>query len=208
MMSLVCRVATECATRNRPTNKQGRNGGADRNRTDDLLGAIQALSQLSYGPTRSGGFYCMDLLVRNAEPTDWATIAEFNRALATETEDKELDWETVSSGVRRLLADEGKGRYFVAEAGGRIIGMTMITYEWSDWRDGWIWWIQSVYVHPDFRGHGVFARLYRHIEACAAESGVRAVRLYVLKGNTRARAIYAKLGMQESGYTVLEAGGD
>jgi GNAT superfamily N-acetyltransferase len=148
----------------------------------------------------------MDILVRNAEATDWATIAEFNRALAAETEDKKLDWETLSAGVRKVLADTGKGRYFIAEADGRIVGMTMITYEWSDWRDGWIWWIQSVYVHEDYRGQGVFKRLYRHIEALAAESGVRAVRLYVLQGNTRARATYLGLGMQESGYTVLEAG--
>ncbi|HUG99327.1 MAG TPA: GNAT family N-acetyltransferase [Gammaproteobacteria bacterium] len=148
----------------------------------------------------------MDILIRNAEPTDWAAIAEFNRALAAETEDKELDWDTVAGGVRKVLGDPGKGRYFIAESGGRIVGMTMITYEWSDWRDGWIWWIQSVYVHPDFRGAGVFARLYRHIEAHAAESGVRAVRLYVLDGNTRARAIYARLGMRESGYRVLESG--
>ena len=149
----------------------------------------------------------MDVMVRNAEATDWATIAEFNRALAAETEDKALDWDTVASGVRRLLADESKGRYFIAETGGRIIGTTMITYEWSDWRDGWIWWIQSVYVHPEFRGQGSFARLYRHVVAQAADEGVRAVRLYVLRNNTRARAIYEKLGMQESGYTVLEAAG-
>ena len=146
----------------------------------------------------------MDITIRNAEASDWATIAEFNRALAAETEDKGLDWETLASGVRRVLADEAKGRYFIAESEGRIVGMTMITYEWSDWRDGWIWWIQSVYVHPDFRGRGIFARLYGHIEACAAEAGTRAVRLYVLQSNTRARAIYEKLGMHESGYTVLE----
>ena len=146
----------------------------------------------------------MDIMVRNAEATDWATIAEFNRALAAETEDKELDWETVANGVRRLLADASKGRYFIAETGGRIVGTTMITYEWSDWRDGWIWWIQSVYVHPEFRGQGFFARLYRHVVARAAAEGVRAVRLYVLRSNTRARAIYEKLGMHESGYTVLE----
>ena len=148
----------------------------------------------------------MDILIRNAEPTDWAAIAEFNRALAAETEDKELDWNTVAAGVRKVLGDTEKGRYFIAESGGRIVGMTMITYEWSDWRDGWIWWIQSVYVQPDFRGAGVFARLYRHIGAQAGESGVRAVRLYVLESNTRARAIYARLGMRESGYRVLESG--
>ena len=186
--------------------ERAKDGGADRNRTDDLLGAIQALSQLSYGPTRSGAFYCMDILVRNAEATDWAAIAEFNRALAAETEDKALDWDTLCSGVRRLLGDPAKGRYFVAESDGRIIGTTMITYEWSDWRDGWIWWIQSVYVHPDFRGCGAFKRLYRHVESLAAAEDVRAVSLYVLNSNTRARATYLALGMHESGYTVLEAG--
>jgi ribosomal protein S18 acetylase RimI-like enzyme len=148
----------------------------------------------------------MDILLRNAEITDWATIAEFNRALAAETEEKSLDWETVASGVRKVLADEHKGRYFIAESEGRIVGMTMITYEWSDWRNGWIWWIQSVYVHPDFRGHGIFGRLYRHIVGEAADTEVRAVRLYVLNSNTNARAIYARLGMHESGYTVLETG--
>ncbi|NGP54782.1 GNAT family N-acetyltransferase [Thioalkalivibrio sp. XN8] len=148
----------------------------------------------------------MDILVRNAEATDWATIAEFNRALAAETEDKALDWAVLSAGVRRLLADPAKGRYFVAETGGRIVGTTMITYEWSDWRDGWIWWIQSVYVHPDLRGRGVFGRLYRHVVGLADSENVRAVRLYVLKSNERARATYLKLGMQETGYTVLEAG--
>ena len=146
----------------------------------------------------------MDILLRNAETSDWAAIAEFNRALAAETEDKALDWDVIASGVRRVLGDEGKGRYFVAEVAGRIVGMTMITYEWSDWRDGWIWWIQSVYVHPDFRGQGVFGRLYRHVMATAAGAGVGTVRLYVLGSNARARVIYEKLGMKETGYSVLE----
>jgi ribosomal protein S18 acetylase RimI-like enzyme len=148
----------------------------------------------------------MDIVIRNAEPSDWATIAEFNRSLAVESEDKPLDWDTVCAGVRQVLADAHKGRYFVAEMDGRIVGITMITYEWSDWRDSWIWWIQSVYVHPDFRGRGVFSRLYRHIEALAADSRVGALRLYVLDDNHRARATYAKLGMNETGYRVLEAG--
>ncbi|MEJ2515198.1 MAG: GNAT family N-acetyltransferase [Gammaproteobacteria bacterium] len=149
----------------------------------------------------------MDISIRNAEPTDWAAIAEFNRLLADETEGKDLDWEIISAGVKKVLGDVHRGRYFLAESQGRIVGTTMITYEWSDWRDGWIWWIQSVYVHPDFRGRGVFSGLYRHIEALAKDSGdVRAIRLYVLKTNERARATYAKLGMEETGYTVLEAG--
>jgi ribosomal protein S18 acetylase RimI-like enzyme len=149
----------------------------------------------------------MDIRVRNAEASDWATIAEFNRLLAQETEDKCLPWETVAQGVRKLLADQAKGRYFIAEVDGRIVGMTMITYEWSDWRDGWIWWIQSVYVHPEFRRSGVFTALFRHIEALAVADGIRAVRLYVLAGNARAREIYMRLGMRESGYLVLESAG-
>ena len=151
----------------------------------------------------------MDIRIRNAEPSDWAAIAEYNSRLATETEDKELDWDVLSEGVKKVLADISKGRYFVAEAEGRIVGTTMITYEWSDWRDGWIWWIQSVYVHPDFRGQGVFSRLYEHVGKAAEASGdVRAIRLYVLTSNERARKTYMKLGMAESGYTVLEAGDD
>ena len=150
----------------------------------------------------------MDIRIRDAEPTDWAAIAEYNCRLATETEDKELDPDVIREGVKKVLGDVHKGRYFVAETDGRIVGTTMITYEWSDWRDGWIWWIQSVYVHPDFRGRGVFSRLYEHVGKAADASGdVRAIRLYVLTGNERARKTYTKLGMAESGYTVLEAGG-
>ena len=147
----------------------------------------------------------MDILIRNAEPSDWAAIAEFNRALATETEGKTLEWETVAAGVRKVLVDGARGRYFVAESAGRIVGMTLITFEWSDWRDGWIWWVQSVYVHPDARGHKVFSRLYRHIQSLGASEKVRAMRLYVLRDNQRAHATYLKLGLRESGYTVLEA---
>ena len=149
----------------------------------------------------------MDIQIRDAEPTDWAAIAEYNSRLATETEDKTLDWAVICEGVKKVLGDVHKGRYFVAEASGRIIGTTMITYEWSDWRDGWIWWIQSVYVHPDFRGRGVFSALYHHVERLARTSGdVRAIRLYVLTSNDKARRTYMKLGMAETGYTVLEAG--
>jgi GNAT superfamily N-acetyltransferase len=148
----------------------------------------------------------MEIRVRDAEPTDWAVIAEFNQRLAEESEGKSLPWETLVSGVRTVLADAGRGRYFVAEVGGRIAGQTMITYEWSDWRNAWIWWIQSVYVHPDFRGHGVFSRLYRHIESArGAADDVCGLRLYVLQTNSRARAIYARLGMRPTGYEVLES---
>jgi len=149
----------------------------------------------------------LDLAIRDATPADAATIADYNTRLALESEGMILAPEVVGPGVRAMLADRSMGRYWVAEANGRIVGQIMVTYEWSDWRNGRIWWIQSVYVHPEFRGQGVFSGLYRHVEALAEASGeVRAIRLYVLTSNTRARATYHKLGMAETGYTVLEAG--
>ena len=143
--------------------------------------------------------------IRDASIDDAATIAEFNAALASESEDKSLDRSVLESGVRRLLRDPVRGRYFIAESGGRMVGQTLITYEWSDWRDGWLWWIQSVYVHPDHRRTGVFRRLYGHIEALAKNSGeVVGIRLYVERENARAQDTYRSLGMRHTGYRVME----
>src|SRR5262245_46547470 len=102
--------------------------------------------------------------VRRAEPSDAAAITEFNRLMALETEGKALDVAVLSSGVRAVLADPNKGRYFLAEDSGVVVGQLMITLEWSDWRDGWFWWIQSVYVRPEARRQGVFRSLYHHVE--------------------------------------------
>ena len=118
---------------------------------------------------------------------DLETIVDFNIRLAAESEDTRLDRETVRQGVRGLLADAARGAYYVAGAPG-IVGQMMHTHEWSDWRNGDIWWIQSVYVHPDHRRQGVCKALYEHIrERAAADPGVVGVRLYVERENARAQ---------------------
>lgn len=136
---------------------------------------------------------------------DLAVLVEFNAALAHETEGKALDRTRLERGVAALLADATKGRYFVASRDGAVVGALCITYEWSDWRDGVFWWIQSVYVHASARRQGVYTQLYRHVEALArATDGVCGLRLYVDHDNERAQAVYAALGMNASHYRFFE----
>ena len=145
------------------------------------------------------------MTIRPAIAEDAPVVAEFNRLLAQETEGRELDAGTVDAGVRALLEDPAKGRYFVAVAAGEIVGQIMHTHEWSDWRNGDIWWIQSVYVRADRRGQGVFTGLFRHLEALARQDpGVRALRLYVERNNASAQAVYRKLGLHGAEYEVME----
>ena len=148
----------------------------------------------------------MELTVRDARPEDAATLVAYNSAMAEETEGKSLHPERIEPGVARLFSDESRGRYWVAESGGVVVGQIMVTYEWSDWRNGNLWWIQSVYVHPDWRRQGVFSALYRHVESlAAAQPGVIGLRLYVEEKNTRAQRTYAALGMVNTGYLVMES---
>lgn len=147
--------------------------------------------------------------IEPATAADAATIAAFNVALAAESEHLVLDPPTVAAGVRAVLADCSKGRYFVARltngpASGTVIGQLMVTIEWSDWRNGPMWWVQSVYVHSDHRRQGVFRSLFRYVLAAASAEGVPVVRLYVEQDNAVARATYASLGLRDSGYLVLE----
>ncbi|HZR15779.1 MAG TPA: GNAT family N-acetyltransferase [Verrucomicrobiae bacterium] len=122
-----------------------------------------------------------------------------------ETEDLRLDAACVRAGVSALLADSTKGIYFVAEVNGTLAGQLMITYEWSDWRNGNLWWIQSVYVRPDFRRMGIFRQLFKHLEALARQrEDVRSLRLYMHEENSTARRSYAKLGMRQTKYQVFE----
>ncbi len=147
----------------------------------------------------------MKIVIRPARAADAAVIAEHNRAMAAETEGLQLEAAVAAEGVKAVLEDPGKGFYTVAEAGGRLIGQMMITFEWSDWRNGVFWWIQSVYVQPEFRGRGVFGELYRHILALArADRTVCGVRLYVEAGNDRARRVYEHLGMRRTSYGIYE----
>ena len=143
--------------------------------------------------------------IRNATPGDAGTIADFNSRLAFETEGPYLAPELVGPGVEAMLADPSKGQYWVAEADGRVIGQIMVTYEWSDWRNGMIWWVQSVYVDSEFRRGGVFSALYRHVESLARDDpGVCGLRLYVDRRNERAQRTYESLGMNMTEYRVME----
>ena len=148
-------------------------------------------------------------VIRDAVASDHGTIVEFNRRLAVETEGKALDAAILANGVSRALAEPDRLRYWVAEltldGEARVIGQTAITREWSDWRNGWIWWLQSVYIEAEFRGRGVFRAIYRHIyDSALAEADVIGLRLYVENGNLRAQQTYQALGMKPGGYSVLE----
>lgn len=143
--------------------------------------------------------------IRRATLNDWPTVAEFNCRLAAESEHKQLDRPTVELGVRAILQDEHKGRYFVACVNGAIVGQLMLTMEWSDWRNGDFWWLQSVYVLPEFRRQGIFRKLFGHVRKLAASTPqVVGLRLYVERDNARAQSTYSDLGMSSAGYLVME----
>ena len=147
----------------------------------------------------------MTLLIRQAGPDDEDVVADFNCRLAWESESKRLDAPTVQLGVREILNNSRHGRYFVACLDGRIVGQLMHTFEWSDWRNGDIWWLQSVYVHPDFRRLGVFRTLLNHLQTEATASpDVVGLRLYVEEHNTAAQETYERLGLKTAGYVVME----
>jgi ribosomal protein S18 acetylase RimI-like enzyme len=143
--------------------------------------------------------------IRLARRADARAIVEFNAAMALETEGKRLLPEVIDAGVRSLLRNPRAGFYVIAERENLAIGALMITKEWSDWRNGTFWWIQSVYVHPAFRRQGVYRRLYRHVQTMAAKDRrVCGFRLYVERENRRAQKTYRKLGMEKTRYLVFE----
>jgi ribosomal protein S18 acetylase RimI-like enzyme len=138
-------------------------------------------------------------------PGDADVLAQFNVALAKESENLLLDPARVKAGVAALLRDPAKGTYFVAEAGGAVVGQLLITHEWSDWNNGDFWWLQSVYVRSDCRRRGVFQALFEHVLARAeGRRDVAAIRLYVEKNNEPALKAYARLELKETHYRILE----
>ena len=146
-----------------------------------------------------------EIIIRLARPADTEALIAFNQAMALETEGKRLDEEILSAGVRAVFADEKKGFYVVAESAGAIIGGLMVTFEWSDWRNAWFWWIQSVYILPEERGKQIYSRLYNFVKEKAAEQkNVCGFRLYVEKENLHAQKVYEKVGMSSSHYLMYE----
>ena len=146
----------------------------------------------------------LNVSVRPATLADQPLIAAFNQRLAAESEDKGLAADVIGTGVATLLADPTLGRYFIAELAGKVVGQLMITYEWSDWRNGLFWWIQSVYVSPASRRNGVFSSLYGHVAELAHFEGACGIRLYVERANTPAQQAYRAMGMVDTRYQVME----
>jgi ribosomal protein S18 acetylase RimI-like enzyme len=145
------------------------------------------------------------ITIRNANREDATNILEFQLMLARETEDISLDKLVVSQGIKAIFDDAAKGTYYVAESEGRIIGCFLITYEWSEWRNGNVWWMQLVYVDMRYRRRGVFKKMYDYLlESVSADPRILGLRLYVDKSNLRAQKVYGGLGMNGDHYTVYE----
>jgi len=146
-----------------------------------------------------------EVTIRRATSSDAETLAQFNEHMASETEDKTLAPETIRAGVRSLMDDPDAGFYLIAERDGDVVGSLMITTEWSDWRNGTFWWIQSVYVRAEARRQGVYSALHARVKQLARDAeDVCGIRLYVEKDNAAARQTYAALGMSETHYRMYE----
>jgi len=145
-----------------------------------------------------------EIVIRAAESSDLEALVRFNQGIALETEGKQLDNDTLSQGVATVLGDESLGFYTVATCNEQVVGCLMITREWSDWRNGVFWWIQSVYVDAAFRRQGIYRKLYHHVQSLASSHNVCGFRLYVEKENTIAQRTYVDQGMQETVYRMYE----
>lgn len=145
------------------------------------------------------------VIYRDGAAEDAPVIVDFQLAMARETEDIELDQDTCRRGVQSVFDRPELGKYYLAERDGGVVASMLITYEWSDWRNGMVWWIQSVYVAPEARQQGVYSGLYSHVKSRAeADGNVRGIRLYVDLRNTRAQDVYTRLGMNGEHYRVFE----
>lgn len=144
-------------------------------------------------------------MLRPARTEDLELLVEGNRAMAEETEGLALDLERLRPGVAAVLADPARGTYFIWEVEGRAVAQLLVTYEWSDWRNAWVWWIQSVFVAPEHRRRGYYRSLYEAVKARAQAEDAAGLRLYVERENTRAQSTYAALGMDGEHYRLFEA---
>jgi len=189
-----------------PGQRRNRNDARDASRSPEISGDFQLRSNCKNPQQlREILMHRAPVHVRSATLADQPAIVEFNLQLAAETEDKSLDRERLSRGVSALLGDATKGSYFVTEIDGRPAGQIMYTREWSDWRNGTIWWLQSVFVRAEWRGQGVLRQLFEHFaELAQNDPTVVGLRLYVDERNSSARQVYGRLGLDPAGYEVLE----
>ena len=143
--------------------------------------------------------------IREATSDDVETLVGFNAAMARETENLSLDLDRLTGGTRAVFDSPDKGRYLVAEADGQVVGSLLVVHEWSDWRNANFWWIQSVYVRPQWRRQGVYRTLHNWVhDAARSTPGVCGIRLYVDRDNHAAQGTYANLGMTKSHYDLFE----
>ncbi len=143
--------------------------------------------------------------IRPAEAADLPVIAGFQLQMALETEALHLNEVVLRAGVEALFNDPSKGRYFVAQTSDEIAGSLLITYEWSDWRNQSVWWIQSVFVKSEYRRKGIYTALYDYVKNLAInDDSVGGIRLYVDKTNLNAQATYRQLGMNGDHYQLFE----
>ena len=147
----------------------------------------------------------MDLEIVIGNITHLEEITRFQMDMAMESEGTSLDYERVHNGVKAVLKDEAKGRYIIAKINEEAVGCLMITREWSDWNCGWYWWIQSVYVLPNYRACGIYKTMYEKVLEFAKDENVSQIRLYVDKNNTTAQRVYQRLGMEECHYCMYES---
>ncbi len=143
--------------------------------------------------------------IRKAKPSELGILVSFQQKMALETENLELDSDMLHKGVQAVFDDENKGIYYVAVESNEVIASLMITYEWSDWRNGQVYWIQSVFVLPEHRGKGVYKQMYLHLKKIVDETPeILGLRLYVEKDNINAQKVYSKLGMDGEHYKMFE----
>ncbi len=144
------------------------------------------------------------ITIRKAEKTDADVIIDFQMKMARETEELELNKNTVTRGVNAVFANQSRGQYYVADDDGKVVASLLITFEWSDWRNCSVWWFQSVYVLPEYRRRGIFRKMYNHIKSLAEAEDAGGLRLYVETKNIRARKTYEALGMSSEHYAFYE----
>lgn len=145
-----------------------------------------------------------NIIVEEASEKDIEFLVEFNLKMALETEAIQLDKNILNEGVKAVFTNSNKGKYFTAKINNKICGSLLITYEWSDWRNSNIWWIQSVFVEEEFRKKGVYKNLYEFVKIAAKIEGVKVIRLYVDLRNKPAQAVYSRLGMNDQHYKLFE----